>query len=157
MIRVQNISRNQLAGKQWCCPKNVPSVIRQDSGYWDCLRSQHHHETEKRRTLQYFWLIFQGNTKKEKRKRHVGAFLGFVETSLCASGEGWHRVSFTAGPGLMALTASCSGVLVCYAGVRRIRRLFEEFIVFQHARQVLNTLRESSDLSHSSLRVLHLF
>lgn len=132
MIKVQNISRNQLAGKQWCCPKNVPSVIRrQDSGYWDCRCSQHHRLKLKREGhCNTFGSSFKVTKKK---KRHVGAFLGFVETSQCASGEGWHRVSFTAGPGLMALTASCSGVLVCYTGVWRIRRLFEEFIVFQHA------------------------
>lgn len=51
------------------------------------------------------------------KKGNVGAFSGFVEKSLCASGEVWHRVSFTAGPGVMVPTVSCVGFVVCYAGV----------------------------------------
>lgn len=45
------------------------------------------------------------------------------------------------------LTASCVGVVVGYAGVRRIGDLFEEFVVFQHAlvneRKALSLLSEA--------------
>lgn len=79
---------------------------------------------------EYFWLVFECTLKK---KEQLESSLGFVEKSLWASWEGWHRVSFAAGPGLVALTASCVGVLICYTGVGWIWNHFEEFIIFQHA------------------------
>lgn len=134
---VQNISRNQLAGKQWCCPKCslrhqttvMETKFRSNSGYWTIG----FHNTivwnwKNKRHCNTF-----GSSLNVTLKRNVAVFLGFVETSLCVSKESRHRVSFTAGPGLMVLTVSCVGVLICYTGVRWIWNLFEEFVIFQHA------------------------
>lgn len=98
----------------------------------------------------------------------------------------WHRVSFTAGPGVVASEASRSGVLVRHAGVRGVGDLLEELVILQHAlqlsgedktvarnpvnqtwerpvsrrspthRQVLDSFRESSNLPHGALGVVHL-
>lgn len=92
MIKVQNISRNQLAGKQWCCPKNVPSVIRrQDSGYWDCRCSQHHRLKLKREGhCNTFGSSFKVTKKKKDTWEHSWGLLRQVSVQVERVGTEFH-------------------------------------------------------------------
>lgn len=177
---VQNISRNQLAGKQWCHPK--------------C--SLCHHMTETETKFRSYWTSFQNTIQNWEMKdtntsgsflnvtpKNVGAFLAFVETSLCTCEEGWHRVSLTAGPGLLVLSLMHWSPHLLHWGLVNLTSLWRihhlsacsgkshnkeknyqqkwyrwvYYVSLDTYCQVLNSLWESSDLSNSSLRVLHLW
>lgn len=134
-------------------------------------------KNKKHKTLQYSWLVFERNTKKKR------VLLGFVEGSLCATGEVLAQRSSHKGTGSHALESSSvtlgfgefeaslknsSSFSMLWSDTqygKQYNKLFRTIwllstvrcLMLNSHREVLNTLRERSDLSHSSFRVLHLW
>lgn len=90
--RVQNISRNQLAGEQWCCPKCslrhqttvLETKFRSDGGCWTVgLNNTTVSNWKTKGHCNTF-----GSSLTATLQRYVGAFMGFVETSLVCEWRG---------------------------------------------------------------------